>query len=117
MNGDISKDDFIVPLALLNGEPVNYIINDYIPTGISDNYFKPEIQVYPNPAKEKIYVEVSTEATLEILDMNGRILSEITELKANQKEEINVEELKNGIYMLRFYNKNFSTVRKLVVNK
>jgi hypothetical protein len=117
-NGNIQKSDFDVQLSLLNGAPVTASFTEYSPvTGLINNPLMPDIMVYPNPAKTLIYVEISDEATVEILDMNGKILIEKTELAANQKQEINVGKLIPGIYMIRFQNENFSTNKKLLINR
>ena len=118
LNEELSKDDFIVPLALLNGESVAYEIKEYDPVvGISDREFSSDFIVYPNPARNNVFVEISVDADLEILDINGRVLIRDNELMVNEKKEIEVGSLSNGIYLLRFLNGTSSSVRKLVIKK
>jgi hypothetical protein len=115
---NIQQSDFVVPLSLLNGESVTASVTEYTPvTGLINYPLKPDITVYPNPAKNLIYVEISDEATLEILDMNGRILLNKVALVAGEKQDINVEQLTTGMYMLKFQTDSYSVIKKLLINK
>jgi chitodextrinase len=116
-SGDITPEDFNIPLSLLNGEPVTPVVTEYIPTGLQDNHITSEIQVYPNPANDHVYVQISDEAGVEILDMQGKTIGERVQLVANEKREINTQDLSSGMYLLKFQTKNGFALRKLIINR
>jgi hypothetical protein len=114
---DISAGDFEVSKAWLNGDRVSASITEYLPTALPENTSEYEVDVYPNPANDYIHVEISEDATLEIIDLNGRVVSETNRLNARQKQLINVESLSNGIYILNFKTKDAYVMKKLIINK
>jgi len=75
-----------------------------------------KVQIYPNPVTNgKIYINVETNTTksIELYDMLGkRILS--TEMNGYQKE-LNVSNLKAGVYILKLSEKNNNITRKIVI--
>ncbi len=70
-------------------------------TGIDENNQNSKILLYPNPANDNIFIEVSgneKENPVEILDLSGRL---IFSLKIYNKQNIDISSLKNGIYFCR----------------
>lgn len=58
--------------------------------------------IYPNPAKNSVYVKTEFRGTATLYDIWGRILFN-TEIKSD-KTEISVEDLPSGVYILRLKN-------------
>ena len=90
----------------LTNNPMGKIINGTLQvidqtTGISPDQFS-SVSVYPNPAKDHIYVNVSEDSKVRIFDINGRLVIDTT-VNGGQKL-INVQNLTNGVYMLKVYN-------------
>jgi len=75
-----------------------------------------KVQIYPNPVTSgKIYINAETNSVkaIELYDMLGkRILT--TEMNGYQKE-LNVSNLKAGVYILKLSEKNNSITRKIVI--
>lgn len=75
-----------------------------------------KVQIYPNPVTSgKIYINAETNSVkaIELYDMLGkRILT--TEMNGYQKE-LNVSNLKAGVYILKLAEKNNSITRKIVI--
>ena len=75
-----------------------------------------KVQIYPNPVTNgKIYINVETNSVknIELCDMLGkRILS--AEMNGYQKE-LNVSNLKAGVYILKLSEKNNNVTRKIVI--
>ncbi|MEG1021551.1 MAG: T9SS type A sorting domain-containing protein [Myroides sp.] len=75
-----------------------------------------KVQIYPNPVTSgKIYINAETNSVkaIELYDMLGkRILT--TEMNGYQKE-LNVANLKAGVYILKLSEKNNSITRKIVI--
>jgi hypothetical protein len=49
--------------------------------------------------------------------MNGRIILTESDVIANQKHEISIAGLAEGMYMLKIYNDEFVTMKKVIVKK
>lgn len=75
-----------------------------------------KVQIYPNPVTSgRIYINAETNSVkaIELYDMLGkRILT--TEMNGYQKE-LNVSNLKAGVYILKLSEKNNSITRKIVI--
>jgi glucose/arabinose dehydrogenase len=64
---------------------------------------KPEINVYPNPASDKIFIELKSatgENNLEFFNYAGQLVSKVLWMNSNKKE-VDVSAWPNGVY---FYN-------------
>lgn len=81
-----------------------------------NNIALPNIQIYPNPTKSSITINLRTHslenATIEIINLLGEVL---TSKKANQQQVImNLSNYANGIYFVRFTNDIESSIYKVV---
>jgi len=93
-------------------------LNDLYETGINE-MLGDGFKIYPNPVKEKLYIEFSSvtndDLKISILDISGRVLMEkkLTYLKEGGITELNLKHLSSGIYYLfmesesQVYNWNF----------
>lgn len=75
-----------------------------------------KVQIYPNPVTNgKIYVNAETNSvkTIELYDMLGKRIF-ATEMNGYQKE-LNVANLKAGVYILKLSEKNNSITRKIII--
>ncbi|KAB1230728.1 BspA family leucine-rich repeat surface protein [Chryseobacterium viscerum] len=69
--------------------------------GTSDLKIKGEISLYPNPAADIIYVKNANAKDFKIMDLSGRIV-----LQGNVvNEQINIQTLTPGNYILQLYSK------------
>ena len=97
----------------------NYITADYFGTLLLiDKNYKVntssefvedyKFQVYPNPANDFIYLQTKSEISeinnLKIIDVNGRIIKEIKNIKTEQK--INISELPKCVYSISLNSAN-----------
>ena len=95
---DIYLDNMLLYDELLN----------WLPPTIADN-----IQVYPNPAIDKVFVETASNKTplLRLYSIGGKLLKE---LRAN---EMNVEDVDAGTYILKVETENGMIGRVLIISK
>ena len=87
----------IVMRATSNGQSVNFDVNvtmNFVDDGIEEND-KMTISVYPNPAHDKLFVNAANIQSVELYNISGQLMISSTE------NEINVSELKSGIYFVR----------------
>ncbi|MBK7432175.1 MAG: T9SS type A sorting domain-containing protein [Bacteroidetes bacterium] len=99
----------------LNGEKVNAELLTARNSSISSN--NQQVDVYPNPTNGLISVLANEDAIVQVMDINGSVVYVQTSLMAGQKQEVNLQSLANGIYMIKIYNNNFVSLKKVVVNK
>ena len=105
--------------AYLNGEKVNVEVvgaaatTTGISTVNSDNNF---VSIYPNPAHEVLNVMATQNAMVQLFDMTGKQVVFQTNLVANQKQEINTQNIADGVYMMKISNDNIVSIKKVVIN-
>jgi hypothetical protein len=83
---------------------------------------KQQINIYPNPAEQVLYIETSfeieTELTLSIFNASGKILMyRNIEKCRNRKTKINTENFSAGIYYIRFEHSQKTDVMKFIKTK
>ncbi|MBI3518432.1 MAG: T9SS type A sorting domain-containing protein [Bacteroidetes bacterium] len=96
-----------------------YNIPNSIPTGITQFEKKSQYTVYPNPSSEKVFIEFnsneSKQMNIELFDLLGNIVltTPITSSLGENKVELNLQGLSNGVYFVRINN----SVQKIQVNR
>lgn len=97
-----------------NGEiAFSYTIGECSTAGINNAQNVDMINAYPNPAKDHVKVQLPDELKnyrIKLINIYGQIV-----LQSNLNE-LNVNEVPNGIYMLSVDTDKFHAVRKLEVN-
>ncbi len=82
---------------------------------------KEELKVYPNPANDKLNIELSNAleglATIEIYDLNSRLCYSTNINMAQKLQSINISGIKKGIYNLKIKTTNKTENQKLVIIK
>lgn len=112
-NGEISSDDLSGVIGLLNGKVVDVTFVGSINKNVINN----NISIYPNPTSGLLNVLASENSTVQLMDVTGKeILLQIT-LNAYEKQEMNVSNFANGVYMMKIFNNNSITVKKIVLNR
>lgn len=82
--------------------------------GISEDELSNEISLYPNPAKDKLFITDLTaeEHTIQIISPIGAMIKTIKTL--GPEVEIDLNGLPNGVYNIRISNRNGSTTKKII---
>jgi hypothetical protein len=93
-----------------------------ITTGLDPVSSKDAIKIYPNPAKDKVYVEVTDRmkgiVDISIIDSRGKaVWKKKASLINGGLSEIDVSGVLNGIYILKVTSGNLTENLKLVINK
>ena len=78
-----------------------------------ESYINNYISVFPNPAIEKIIIDIKEKASLEIVNIQGKTI--YTRSLQENSNIVDISDLKTGIYFLRFKSEDGVAVRKLVV--
>ncbi len=90
---------------------VNHIL---IWTGVEDLNVN-NIQIYPNPATDKITISgiEDMDCTIEVLDIKGQMMLNKNEII---NHEIQLSGFAKGVYFVRIHNDNLTITRKLVIS-
>ena len=62
------------------------------------------VRIYPNPVRSSLFVESNVKDKIELLTLNGIVVKTIT--ASEQQTIINVNDLQEGVYLLRVLNDN-----------
>jgi hypothetical protein len=118
-NENISGDELSAIKAYINGEPAQVELEKLAIS--SAEITEKVVRIFPVPARNVINVELSENADIDLLDMNGKVIRTIKNVNAYQKHEINVESLPQGMYLMKIYmkigNDQFLTTRKVVIKR
>lgn len=82
-----------------------------ITTGINDNAEK-NVKIYPNPAKDNVVIEGVTSGKIELINLQGQILKQVTISETNSGLDIST--ITNGVYSIKITTKDGIIVKKLV---
>ncbi|MEQ9376203.1 MAG: LamG-like jellyroll fold domain-containing protein [Imperialibacter sp.] len=105
--------------------PESIVVTKVEETGIYLDYFK-GLTVYPNPAADYITIRyeklVKGNVIAELMDLTGRaVMSEEVRQGTNRQTVLDLTDVKNGLYILRFFDKDMNGVEiasfRLIVKK
>ena len=88
---------------------------------LSVNYFENQelFRVYPNPTNGFLNVRINNyvgKATIQIIDINGRIVEEYNNEDFNVEKALNLNNLQDGIYVLKVSGDKMNFTQKIVKN-
>lgn len=89
---------------VLSQQPIVYV---------SENPVEEEIKVYPNPARNFIYIDSENKVNIRIYNMFGE---EVTNAELNNNM-VDVSRLKPGLYILKIFNGIITVNRKIVISR
>lgn len=119
---DITADDFgyitvVLPEYTIfdlagNPTPGDGISWKYIEANSVDNHIAKEISIFPNPANDRLTIELSDKGALRIMDLQGKtILSKEQVLQ----ETFDISNLNSGIYIIQVNIKGNTSTHRLIV--
>ena len=92
-------------------------------TNIANNSLNIEFSVYPNPAKNNLTVEFYNDnyekITFTLNDILGKRIKDYTFNTITGKNRVNLDlnNLKNGVYLINFNNNDIKSTQKLIISK
>lgn len=116
---EVYNDSIHHNLVAINETDPNALgeIYDYSVNSVGFDQMMNEIIVYPNPTdigQLRLKNNLISDITMQIYNLDGKLI-QIEFLKKNSANTIQINNLKSGIYFLRFFNdKNYAT-KKLIV--
>jgi plastocyanin len=70
------------------------------------------INIYPNPTTDNIYITNAEGMKYDIIDITGKIV--LSNSIINSEETINIENLRTGSYFIKFYGNNKISTKKIM---
>jgi len=77
-----------------------------------------DVSIYPNPAKGEIIIEIPDtliNSRFIMISLTGQMVA--NKILTQKQETIKINELKNGIYIIKIQKDNIIVLKKIVVNK
>lgn len=82
--------------------------------------FDGKLSIYPNPSDGLVTIEINslhkTEVSMDIIDVNGKIVYSGILHPGSVAEEINLAHFSSGLYYVRVISKDYLGIRKLILN-
>lgn len=103
-------------LAAVGTSPV-VNITVTISIGMEDEKGDRPVSLYPNPAATVLNVESPENAMLQLLSMDGKTILLQTNVIGDQRSSIHLNSIANGSYIVKIYNEQFVTHKKIVINR
>jgi hypothetical protein len=89
-----------------------YYCNDYF-SSVQNNYFvENNLQIYPNPANDKIEITGLDNGTIEIIDIQGQLVKTLN--TSSTKTTIDLIKLSSGVYVIKVITDRGATVKKFI---
>jgi hypothetical protein len=120
----LQASDFEGVQVDLTNNPMSPIVKgrlnviDQVATGISEpgiDSAEP-VLVYPNPANDHLNVKVSEDSDVQIFDMSSKLLIQTT-VKVGVNDIRGIQNLSNGIYMMKISNGKTTSMHKVIIKK
>ncbi len=91
----------------------SWMIRAYIEGGESINELNSLLNIYPNPAKDQLFIETEVEVEeVSIFDVYGR--RQQTTINGQQTLSIDVSNLSNGVYFVKVKSKNNEVIKRFI---
>lgn len=89
-------------------------INRDISTGLQEDMIGPDVQLFPNPASAMLHVDLppTADLNLEIRSLSGAVL-----LSASGTNQIMVQEITEGLYVVKVSSNAGTITRKLLITR
>ena len=90
-------------------------------TALANENFNREddFQVYPNPTNGDLNIRINNFAgktTIQVVDINGRIVDEYRNIDFNVEKTINVNKLQSGMYLIKVSGDALNFTKKIIKN-
>ena len=108
-NYQLMDDAGTLSLAATSIENVYEYVEE--PDAVNENQLNNNVVVYPNPAKDILYVKnISDQAIITILSADGKSL-----MKVQNTREINISSLQKGLYLVKIDDENQTTNKRILI--
>ena len=107
------NDTLIYAVEAENGDICYYFTTTTLVTRIH-NSMESQLSIYPNPAKDFIYIDHAMNSYLKMYDYAGKLLVELPIKSQNKK--VSVSHLPAGVYFIRIDHFERPFLKKIIIN-
>ncbi len=113
----LCSDDLNSVLVYLNGDPCSVKVIECLSDKISEfNNENNQHVVYPSPATEMLNIKSQENTMVQLFDIEASKVIFQSALQANQILQISTMDITPGIYLVKFSNDDFVSVKKVIIN-
>jgi hypothetical protein len=115
ISGEFEPSGIIPVTAYLNGEQDDFMVKGNLATTIPENPNTENIKIYPNPATSFLFIKAPAEASVNLLDITGRLIYTKTAIAEDHTYKLDVQDLHNGIYLVKIEDGNLTIIKKVII--
>ncbi len=116
LTGQIHITDFFDVHSYLNGDSCSNKLVNILTTQVTEiNDDVISFSVYPSPSNGTLYIESNQNASVQLIDVEGRPVTTCIQVLRNQKKEINTQNISNGIYLLKIISENSTSSKRILI--
>lgn len=104
--------DILEAVAFINGKEVTA---NFTGTLTSVDNMQAAVKVFPNPASEYLRIQTPEMVSVQVYDVQGRTI--LMRENVMNNDEINVQTLSEGIYMMRISGESVNKMERIVIKK
>ena len=117
----VTSNDFSSPVTYTveaeDGTNLDYTITVTIGTGIEDDLWNNSIQVYPNPIKDELHIQMLKPVDYVIVtDLLGQVIHEISN-PADTELYISASNWNTGLYIIQFFRDNKAVTHRKIIKQ
>ncbi|MCA0430460.1 MAG: T9SS type A sorting domain-containing protein [Bacteroidetes bacterium] len=104
-----------IKLSAINNNVWTYMLTSTITTGLDNRTVPVEIEIYPNPSKDFVYLSFQTKQEkliYSIYNVSGQELKTSTLTQNGEKYMIEISDLNTGLYTLKVNGKIFKMIKQ-----
>jgi hypothetical protein len=116
-NGTIQAEQLNALTGILAGELVAIEVTNKTVGINSASSANSAANVYPNPSTGVLNISAVGNASVEMFDVTGKEILLQTSVNANKIQQVDLSGFVNGVYILKVYNNDFISIKKIVLNK
>lgn len=104
--------------SYLNGDPSSEVIIPPTTVGLNDNLSAEwGLSLFPVPTSSELNVKINCDANLELLSLDGKLVMSNVNLSFQAINTLNLQDLQNGIYLVRVISEGSIFSQKIVIAK
>ncbi|MEO8087408.1 MAG: T9SS type A sorting domain-containing protein [Bacteroidota bacterium] len=113
----LCSDDLDSILVYLNGDACSVKVVECVTDKITEtNSTDEQVSIYPNPATGILNIQTIENVNVELFDINASRTVYQSKTDPNRLLQINTDGFAQGIYLVKMYNENFTSIRKVAIN-
>lgn len=87
-------------------------------TAINSMILANGIQIFPNPAQEKLFIKnpLPTNIPFRLMDMNGKTIQAGEIRPGAENQEVNIQSIAPGMYMIQLHVEGKNTTKKVIIH-